>query len=186
MAKIGFARVSTTQQDLKVQLTALEQAGCEEIFNGKQSGTSKENEAKLVELVKYIRKGDVVHVTKLDRLGRSLRSVLKTIDNIHAKGASLKSLDGAIDTSNRSPFGQAMLNLIATFAQLERDLIIARTKEGREQAKKAGKTFGRPKTISAESRQKIKDALTSKSSNISKLASLYGVSRTTIRRIHDE
>jgi DNA invertase Pin-like site-specific DNA recombinase len=83
MSLIGFARVSTIEQDLTIQLETLASAGCAEVFHGKQSGASNENEQKLAELLNYIRKDDVVLVTKLDRLGRSLKSVLSTIDAIH-------------------------------------------------------------------------------------------------------
>jgi DNA invertase Pin-like site-specific DNA recombinase len=186
MSKIGFARVSTNQQDLTIQLQALGNAGCEEIFYGKHSGASSQNELKLAEMVRYIRKDDIVLVSKLDRLGRSLKSVLSSIDSIHLKGATIKSLDGVIDTSNQSPFAKAMVNLIGTFAQLERDLIISRTQEGRAAAIKAGKHLGRPQTISDQERIKIKHNLKSHKFNISQLALKYSVSRTTIRRIRDE
>ena len=186
MAKIGFARVSTNQQDLTIQLDALKQEKCEPIFFGKQSGASDANNAKLAELLDYIRCGDVIYVTKLDRLGRSLKSVLSTIEAIHHKGATIKSLDGVIDTSNQSPFAKAMVNLIGTFAQLERDLIISRTKEGRLAAIQSGRSLGRPKFINEAEREKIKNALKSESHNISQLAAIHNVSRTTIRRIRDE
>jgi DNA invertase Pin-like site-specific DNA recombinase len=129
MQLIGFARVSTSNQDLANQLKMLEEHGCHKILHGKQSGSSKENESNLKELVDYVREGDTVVVTKLDRLGRSLKSILETIQQITDKNATLKTLDGAIDTTNCSPFAQAQLNLIGTFAQLERDLIVQRTTE---------------------------------------------------------
>lgn len=186
MANIGFARVSTNQQDLTIQLNALEEAECKPIFFGKQSGASDANSAKLAELLNYIRSGDVVYVTKLDRLGRSLKSVLSTIESIHQKGATIRSLDGVIDTSNQSPFAKALVNLIGTFAQLERDLIVSRTKEGRLAAIESGKKLGRPKHINDAERIRIKTALKCESHNISQLAAIYDVSRTTIRRIRDE
>lgn len=116
MQLIGFARVSTSNQDLTNQLKTLEEHDCNKIFHGKQSGKSKENEFKLKELVDYVRQGDTVVVTKLYRLGRSLKSILETIQQISDEGATLKTLDGAIDTTNSSPFAQAQLNLIGTFA----------------------------------------------------------------------
>jgi DNA invertase Pin-like site-specific DNA recombinase len=118
MSNIGFARVSSSSQDLVIQLEALKIACCTDIFHGKQSGVSDENEAKLADLVRYIRKDDVVIVTKLDRLGRSLKSILATIDAIHAKSATLKTLDGVIDTSNSSPFSKATVALIGVFHSL--------------------------------------------------------------------
>lgn len=186
MAFIGFARVSTNQQDLTLQLDTLKSAGCDPIFHGKQSGTSDENKAKLTELINYVRKGDVILVTKLDRLGRSLKSVLSTIEYIHQKGATIKSLDGVIDTSNQSPFAKAMVNLIGTFAQLERDLIVSRTSEGRNAAMKAGTHFGRPQILKEQARNRIKAELSENSASINQLAQQYKVSRTTIRRIRDE
>lgn len=186
MAKVGFARVSTLEQDLTLQLEALTGAGCDDIFYGKQSGVSDENKAKLGELIRYIRKGDVVIITKLDRLGRSLKSILSAIDDIHAKKATLCTLDGVIDTSNSSPFARATVALIGVFSQLERDLIIARTSEGRVAARLAGKHMGRSKQISDEDRAKIRKVLLSKKSSISEQARKYSVSRTTISRIKQE
>lgn len=108
---VGFARVSTKEQDLNNQLEALQNAGCEKVIHGKQSGSSKENDRRLVELVDYVREGDVVVVTKLDRLGRSLKMILQTLEGIHGKGAMLKTLDGSIDTSQETPFSKAMVSL---------------------------------------------------------------------------
>ena len=101
MSKVGFARVSTIDQDLNLQIEALEKEGCNKIFFGKQSGLSSENQSQLNALLDFIREGDVVIVTKLDRLGRSLKSILSTIDLIHDKKATLKTLDGAGQTHER-------------------------------------------------------------------------------------
>jgi DNA invertase Pin-like site-specific DNA recombinase len=185
MSIIGFARVSTFVQDLNLQLEALSDAGCEKIFHSKHSGVSNENELKLAELISYIRTDDIVIVTKLDRLGRSLKSILKTIDEIHRQGASLQTLDGVIDTTNDSPFARATLALVGVFAQLERDLIISRTSEGRAAALLAGKHMGRPPQISDEDRIKIRKAL-KKGVSVSSQARKYNVSRTTINRIRGE
>lgn len=184
MALIGFARVSTREQDLSLQLSALKEAGCIKIFHGKHSGASEENDEKLRELVSYIRDGDIVLVTKLDRLGRSLRSILKTIDSIHAEKASLKTLDGAIDTTNESPFAKAQLSLIGTFSQLERDLIVARTSEGRLLAKSSGVKFGRPTKLSEQEITEVRK-LFNNGNGLSKnaLSKKFGVSRMTIARV---
>lgn len=182
MAKIGFARVSTRDQDLSQQLNLLETEGCKPIFSGKHSGTSKVNEAKLSELVSYIRDGDVVVVTKLDRLGRSLKQILKTIELIHSKDATLRSLDGAIDTSNNSPFAKATISLIGTFAQLERDLIVDRTSEGRQQAMANGIKFGRPPVLTVEKKMQVVKEYKS-GRTMEDLANKYKVSRPTISRV---
>ena len=134
-------------------------------------------------MLTYIRKGDVVVVTKLDRLGRSLKSILATVDAIHQKGASLKTLDGAIDSTDNSPFAKAMTSLLGVFAELERDLIVQRTSEGRAKAKADGKHMGRPKTINDKERQLIREAVASKTKSQNALSKEYGVSRTTIKRI---
>jgi DNA invertase Pin-like site-specific DNA recombinase len=183
MSIIGFARVSASEQELTLQLAQLEEVGCDKIFSGQHSGASTINVEKLNELINYIRSGDVVLVTKLDRLGRSLKSILTVIDQIHAKGASLRSIDGAIDTSNDFPMAKAVVNLLGAFAQLERDLIVSRTREGREKAMAEGKVFGRPRQIDVKCRNAIKKNQTN---NISELAKKYGVSRTTINRIKRE
>lgn len=185
MANIGYARVSTVEQDLTWQLNALRQADCTEVFSGKQSGASKQNEEKLDELLRYIRKDDVVVVTRLDRLGRSLKSVLATIDAIHAQEATLRSLDNAIDTSNSNPVAKATIALLGGFAELERDLIISRTAEGRERARAQGKHLGRPAKVTAEERREITKQIANGVS-ISALSRKFEVSRTTIRRIKNE
>lgn len=179
--KVGFARVSTKEQDLKFQLSKLNDFGCEKIFQGKQSGASIKNEEKLKELIDFIREGDEVIVTRLDRLGRSLKSILDAIDNIHNKGACLNIIDGSLNTSNDNPFSNAMINLCGVFAQLERDLIKSRTAEGREEAKAKGKHMGRlPALSEKQAKELYKDRLNGES--ISALAKKYGVSRPTVHR----
>ncbi len=183
MALIGFARVSTQEQDLASQVQALKDFGCSEIFSGKQSGNSKDNQSKLEEMIRYIRRGDVVCVTKLDRLGRSLKGIMDAIDDIHSKGASLTTLDGVINSADDSPFGKAVLHLIAVFAELNKSLIVKNTTEGRQHAIAQGKHMGRPKTISDRDREKIRRLVKSKQRSQNQLAKDYGVSRTTIKRI---
>jgi len=185
MALVGFARVSTDDQDLTLQLEALRNAGCDKIFYGKHSGATDENGQQLARLVDYIRDGDIVQVTKLDRLGRSLKMILSAIDNIHAKQATLKCLDGMIDTSNNSPIATAIVNLIATFAQLERDLIITRTSEGRARAMAEGKRFGRKPSLDEKQIQSVVSALKRKTP-IRRVAIEHGTSRGTIYRIRNK
>lgn len=179
--KVGFARVSTKEQDLNVQLSKLDAHGCEKIFQGKQSGASVRNEEKLKELIDFIREGDEVIVTRLDRLGRSLKSILMAIESIHKKGACLNIIDGSLNTKNDNPFATAMINLCGVFAQLERDLIKARTAEGREEAKAKGKHMGRlPALSDKQAKELYKDKLNGES--ISALAKKYSVSRPTVHR----
>ena len=119
--KVGFARVSTKEQDLNVQLSKLDAQGCEKIFQGKQSGASIRNEEKLKELIDFIREGDEVIVTRLDRLGRSLKSILEAIESIHKKGACLNIIDGSLNTKNDNPFATAMINLCGVFVTVHND-----------------------------------------------------------------
>jgi len=179
--KIGFARVSTQEQDLEVQLTKLDSFGCEKIFEGKQSGVSVNNDKKLKELIEFVREGDEVIVTRLDRLGRSLKTILDAIESIHNKGATLNIIDGSLNTNSDNPFSKAMINLCAVFAQLERDLIKARTREGREEAKAKGKHLGRMPALSEkQSKELLKAKLNGES--VSALARQYSVSRATVHR----
>lgn len=178
---IGYARVSTLDQNLDTQSDELKNFGCKKIFGGKHSGVSSANEDALAEMIDYIRDGDTVVVTRLDRLGRSLKSIIGAVESIAAKDAKLKSLDGAVDTTSDSPMAKAMVNLIATFAQLERDLIAERTAEGQARAKAAGKHVGRPTKLSEDDIRNIKKAL-SRGTSVSKLARKYEVSRPTISK----
>ena len=179
--KVGFARVSTKEQDLKIQLSKLDEFGCEKIFRGKQSGASVKNDEKLNDLIEFIREGDEDIVTRLDRLGRSLKSILDAIEKIHKKGACLNIIDGSLNTSNDNPFSNAMINLCGVFAQLERDLIKVRTAEGREEAKAKGKHLGRMPSLSdAKAKLLYKEKLNGES--ISALARKYDVSRATVHR----
>ena len=179
--KVGFARVSTKEQELSLQLKQLKDFGCEKFFHGKHSGVSIKNDEKLKEMIDFIREGDEVIVTRLDRLGRSLKSILDAIDNIHSKGACLNIIDGSLNTSNDNPFSNAMINLCGVFAQLERDLIKSRTAEGREAAKAKGKHLGRMPSLSdKQAKELFKDKLNGES--ISALARKYDVSRPTVHR----
>jgi len=179
--KVGFARVSTKEQELNLQLKQLKDFGCEKIFHGKHSGVSVKNDEKLKEMIDFIREDDEVVVCRLDRLGRSLKSILDTIDNIHNKKATLNIIDGSLNTSNDNPFSTAMINLCGVFAQLERDLIKSRTAEGREAAKAQGKHLGRMPSLSEkQGKELLKEKLDGKS--ISSLARKYNVSRATVHR----
>lgn len=182
--KIGYARVSTTDQDLSGQVESLKKAGCEKIWEAKLSAVSKEHDEKLTETINFCRDGDVLVVTRLDRLGRSLSKILLAIERVHEKGATIRSLDGSIDTSNQSPLATAMISLCGTFAQLERDLILDRTTEGRERAKAQGKHMGRPPRLSEKQQKDVLKRLEAKES-VSSIARLYRVSRTTIQRVRD-
>ena len=179
--KVGFARVSTKEQELNLQLKQLNDFGCEKIFHGKHSGVSVKNDEKLKELVDFIREGDVVIVCRLDRLGRSLKSILDVIDSIHHKKACLNIIDGSLNTGNDNPFSNAMINLCGVFAQLERDLIKARTAEGRAEAKAQGRHLGRMPALSDKQATELYKAKLNGES-VSALPRKYNVSRATVHR----
>jgi len=179
MSLIGFARVSSQQQDLTNQIDKLEKYGCTRIFQGKHSGKADTNKAALEELLDYVRKGDTVVVTKIDRFGRSLSQVLVTIEALTSKGVNLVAIDQNVDTSNDDPMSTAMVSLLGMFAQMERDFIVNRTQEGK---KASGNYGGRKSKLSEDQRQQVKDRLKSGESKKS-LAEEYEVSRSTILNI---
>ncbi|BBC40711.1 recombinase family protein [Photobacterium damselae subsp. piscicida] len=178
MSLIGFARVSTQQQDLTAQLEKLTAYGCVKIFQGKHSGKAETNKQALAELLAYAREGDTVVVTKLDRLGRSLSQVLVTLDELKAKGINLV----AIDTSKDDAMSTAMVQLLGVFAEMERNFIVSRTTEGKALS---GNYGGRPPKLTKEQRKEIKTKLKQGVSKVA-LSKEYKVSRATILNIETE
>jgi COG1961: site-specific recombinases, DNA invertase pin homologs len=139
MAKIGFARVSTLQQDLNEQIRILQEYGCKKIFSGKHSGVSIKNKEQLDELLDYIREGDVVVVTKLDRLGRSLTQCLNTLELFKKRKVGFIAIQQGINTQTQdNPMGTALIQLLGIFAELERSFIVERTQEGKRAKLAAG------------------------------------------------
>lgn len=151
MAILGYARVSTADQDLTGQLEALKAAGAATIFREKVSGV-RADRPQLAKLMASLKAGDIVAVTKLDRLGRSTRELLDLIERIGKAGAAFRSLgDPLWDTS--SPQGRLLSTLLAAIAEFERELIRERTGEGRRRAMANGVKFGRKPKLSAYQRQ---------------------------------
>lgn len=141
MAKIGYARVSTTGQHLDMQLAALEKAGCTKIFTEKVSGVRERPVLK--ECLGYLREGDTFVVYKFDRIGRSLKDLVNIFDDLNSRGILLVSIEDKVDAS--TPSGKLMMNVFASLAEFERDLIIERTRAGREAARAKGKPLGKKK-----------------------------------------
>ena len=186
MAKIGFARVSTQQQDLTEQSRLLKEYGCTKIFAGKHSGKADQNKEQIDELLNYVREGDVVVVTKLDRLGRSLTQCLKTLDFFKENNIGFIALDQGIDTTKRKdPMAMAMIHLLGLFAELERSFIVERTQEGKRAKLAAGQKNalgGRPPKVTDKLRREIyKDFEKGVSINIA--TQKYNLSRATIARL---
>lgn len=140
--KIGYARVSTHEQSLDLQLDALAKAGCEKIYQEKMSGM-KDDRPQLNLLIEYAREGDVLVVYKLDRLGRSTKRLIELSEELQERGIELVSIRDSIDTT--TAVGKAMFKMLAVLAEMERDLISERTKAGLESARARGRNGGRPK-----------------------------------------
>ncbi len=140
--KIGYARVSTTDQNLDAQLDELRKAGCEEIFQEKRSGVDSERE-QLADALRMIRKHDVFVVTKLDRVARSMVDFWNIVQEIEEKGASVQVLNMNLDTASSQ--GRLMMGVLSSVAEFERSLIRERQQDGIVRAKNAGKHLGRPK-----------------------------------------
>ena len=149
--KIGYARVSTKEQNLSLQMDALEKEGCKKIFEEKISG-AKADRPELRKMIDQVREGDIIVTWKLDRLGRSLRDLVNLVNEIQEKGAGLKSLNDSIDTT--TPQGKLTFHLFASLAEFERDIIRERTKAGLEAARARGRKGGRPKGLSKEAKDK--------------------------------
>ncbi len=181
MALIGYARVSTNAQDLTTQVEQLKSAGCKKIFEGKNSGKKESNAARLKELLSYVREGDTVMVTKLDRFGRSLVQVLSVLDELKGRKIDFKTLDGIIDTTKRNdPISIAMIQLLGLFSELERNFIVVRTQEGKLAKGKAA-IGGRPQKLTGEALAKFKQDVLAKKS-LSKLSQKYDISISTAAR----
>ncbi|MGE4259255.1 recombinase family protein [Shewanella sp.] len=181
-SKIGFARVSTVEQDLTIQVEKLKACGCSRIFSGKHSGKEEANKEALEQLLDYVREGDTVVVTKIDRFGRSLSQVLSMIDKLTAKGVNLVAIEQSVDTANNDPMSRAMIQLLGMFAEMERNFIISRTQEGKVAS---GNFGGRPLTLDKDTRDLIRERLSRGDSKLS-LSKEFNVSRTTILNIANE
>jgi DNA invertase Pin-like site-specific DNA recombinase len=176
---IGYARVSTEDQHLDAQTSALEAAGAERIFAEKISGTKK-SRPELNRMIEQLRNGDVVVVTKYDRLSRSLQDLLSIVEAVGEQGAGFRSLAEDIDTT--TPAGRLVFHVFASIAQFERERISERTKEGLTAARKRGRVGGRPPALSIERSAEVVRLRDQEGRGIAELARLFQVSANTIRR----
>jgi DNA invertase Pin-like site-specific DNA recombinase len=178
MAIVGYARVSSIGQSLEVQREALTGAGCDKIFEEKKSGRKASDREQLANALDFIREGDTLIVTRLDRLARSVLDLHQIIAKVAAKGASFRVLqhDG-IDTSTST--GKLTLAVLAAVAEFEADIRAERQRDGIEAAKANGVYKGRPATIDAE---EIQAALTA-GERPAALAKRLGVARSTVYRL---
>ena len=174
--KIGYARISTNEQNLDLQLDALKVAGCEQIFKDVASG-SKTDRPGLDDALRQLREGDSLVVWKLDRLGRSLRHLIDLITALNQNGVFFKSLRESIDTSSSG--GKLIFHVFGALAEFERDLIRERTLAGLAAARARGRIGGRPRVMDKKKLSMAKALLVDKSNSISEVCKIIGVSRST-------
>jgi DNA invertase Pin-like site-specific DNA recombinase len=183
LATIGYARVSTTDQNPQLQLDALEEAGAARIFTDYGVSGATASRPNLDACLDHLREGDVLTVWKLDRLGRNTQHVLAVVDQLTSRGIGFRSLTEGLHTEG--PMGKAMLTIMAAFAQLERDTMIERTRAGLAAAAANGRKGGRPRKVddadAAKARQLRKKGITA-----SDIAKMLGVSRATVYRYLSE
>jgi len=178
--RIGYARVSTQDQDTAAQIAALTSAGCELVFREKASGGRWER-PELHRLLGQLRKGDVVVVWKLDRLSRSLKDVLTLMDKIQQASAGFQSLTEAIDTT--SPAGRMMMQMIGSFAEFERAMLRERTKHGLDAARKDGRIGGRRPKLKAPQQREIVHLVRTGQKTAADAARLFHVHPATVSRL---
>ncbi len=177
---IGYARVSTQGQDLVQQRVMLREAGCTRVFEEKVSG-AKRGRPELGRLLDHLRAGDVVTVTRLDRLARSTRDLLEIAERIKEAGAGLRSLaEPWADTT--TPAGRMVLTVFAGIADFERSLIVERTSAGRIAAKARGVRFGPRPSLSAEQIGHARQLIEGDGKPVAEVARLLGVHRATLYR----
>lgn len=178
---IGYARISKgDDQSTAMQLRALEDAGCERIFEEAASG-GRWDRPELHRMVDQLREGDVVVVWKLDRLSRSLKDLLHLLEKVQIVSAGFRSLTENIDTTN--PAGRMMMQMIGSFAEFERAMIRERTSAGLAQARAEGRVGGRRPKLNQKQRSEIADSVISGRKSAAEMARIFGVSQPTVSRI---
>ncbi len=176
----GYARVSTDDQETHLQIDALKEAGCERIFSEKRSG-ARTDRPELARLLEQTRKDDIIIVWKLDRLGRSVRQLIETVEILDKAGVQLRSLtENIIDTT--SPSGKLVFSIFALMAEFERDMLRQRTMAGLQAARKRGRTGGKPRALGTAALKKARVMLDSGQYTKNEVAKELGVSRHTLWR----
>jgi len=177
---IGYARVSTNEQDTAIQVAALKSAGCERVFREKASG-GRWDRPELHRLLDQLRRGDVLVVWKLDRLSRSLRDVLTIMEQIANAKAGFKSLSEAIDTT--SPAGRMMMQMLGAFAEFERAMLRERTQAGLESARRQGRIGGRRPKLRPQQQAEIIKMVSRGKRTAADAARLFDVHPATVSRL---
>jgi len=177
---VGYARVSTQDQDTAAQIGALTSAGCELIFQEKATG-GRWDRPELHRLLGQLRKGDVLVVWKLDRLSRSLKDVLALMEKVQQAGAGFQSLTEAIDTT--SPGGRMMMQIVGAFAEFERAMLHERTSNGLDAARKEGRIGGRRRILKENQEKEIVQLVNSGQKTGADAARLFNVHPSTVSRL---
>ena len=177
--QIGYARVSTEDQNLDLQNDALKQAGCDKIIEEKASG-AKTDRAGLDEALSFLRKGDTLVVWKLDRLGRSLQHLIQVVNQLREKGIYFRSIQESLDTSSSG--GKLIFHIFGALAEFERDVIRDRTMAGLAAARARGRVGGRPKIMTDKKVRLAKTLLADHTNTIDYVCETLGVSRATLYR----
>lgn len=180
MAIVGYARVSTTQQDHSTQIERLKAAGAEKVFTEKRSGLDGDR-PELARCLEYVREGDTLLVTKLDRLARSTADLYRVVSGLERDGVAFKVLDdSAVDTSTRT--GKLVMGILALIAEFETEIRRERQMEGIAKAKAEGRTGGRPKLVTEEVRATVM-RLRGEGLSIRAIAAGVGLSKATIQKL---
>lgn len=178
--KVGYARVSTDDQNLDLQMDALNKAGCERIFTDQGvSGATIEREG-LSQAITLVGKGDVLIVWKLDRLGRSLSFLIELIEKLRNEGAGFESLSDGINTTSAG--GKLVFHIMGALAEFERSLISERSRAGMQAARRRGKHIGRPHKLNREQISHATQMIQEGRETVSGMAGLLNVDRTTLYR----
>ncbi|HTP65181.1 MAG TPA: recombinase family protein [Geobacteraceae bacterium] len=181
MATIGYARVSTDDQNLDAQLEQLNAAGCKRIYREKMSGV-KQDRPELAAMLDYVREEDIVIVCKLDRIARNTRHLLEIVELLEKKKVSFRVLNINLDTS--TPTGRLMLSMLAAIGQFEREMMLERQREGIRQAKQNGKYKGRKATAKAKTAE-VMELLRQKKTK-EEIANSLGIGVASVYRIVKE
>ena len=177
--KIGYARTSTEDQNLNLQLDALNKYGCDKVFTDQQSGTIQDRKG-LSDAIAFARKGDALVVWRLDRLGRSLQHLIQTVNHINESGVAFVSLQESIDTTTAN--GRLTFHLFSALSEFEASLLRERTKAGLASARARGRIGGRPLKLSPAQVEMASTLLTNAKSKIPDVCKMLGVSRSTVYR----
>lgn len=182
MVKIGYARVSTKEQNLDSQIDVLKAYGCERIFSEKVSGR-KYKRTELDNCLDYMRDGDTLVITKLDRLGRTTKQLIELSLYLDNENINLQIID--MDISTKDAMGKMFFTMMSAFAELEANLLSERTKKGLDSARARGRVGGRP-AISDQKKEMIKSLYNSRNYSGEEITKMVGVSRSTIYKVINE